>query len=50
VGAGAELDIHGVRVPAAKDFGDIFAHAGAEESGGSPGVKLASIDEFWRDA
>jgi len=50
VGAGTKVDIHGVRAPAAKDIGDIFAHAGAEESGGSPCAKRASIDEFWWDA
>jgi len=50
VGAGMKVDIHGVRAPAAEDFGDIFAHAGTEESGGSPRVKRASIDEFWWDA
>jgi len=31
MGAGTKVDIHGIRAPAAEDFGDIFAHAGAEE-------------------
>ena len=50
VGTGTKVDIHGVRAPAAEDFGDIFAHAGTEESGGSPCAKRVSIDEFWWDA
>jgi len=50
VGAGTKVDINGVRAPAAKDFGSIFADAGTEESGGSPCAKRSSIDGFWWDA
>jgi len=49
-GAGVEVKIHGVRVPMAEDLGEIFAHAGAEEGGGSPSAERSSIDEFWWDA
>jgi len=35
-GAGTKVDIHGIRASAAEDFGDIFAHAGTNESGGPP--------------
>jgi len=44
------VDIHGVRAPAAEDLGGIFADTSTEEGGGSPCVKRSSIDEFWWDA
>jgi len=34
VGAGANMDIHGIRAPVAEDLGGIFADASTEESGG----------------
>jgi len=46
VGTGAKVDIHGVRAPAAKDLGDIFAHAGTEEGSGSPSAKRAALMSF----
>jgi len=50
VGAGANVDIHGIRVPSAEDLGGIFADAGTEESSGSPCAKRSSIDKLRRDA
>jgi len=50
VGAGAMVDIHGVRVPAAEDLGGVVADASTEESGGSPCAERLSIDKLWWDA
>jgi len=50
VGGYAKVEINGVRTPAAEDLGGIFAHAGTEESCGSPSAKRSCIDEFWWDA
>jgi len=50
VGAGGKVEISGIRMPAAEDLGDIFAHASTEESSGSPSAKRSGIDEFWWDA
>jgi len=50
VGAGAKINIHGVRAPAAEDLGGIFADASTEEGGGSPCAERSSIDKLRWDA
>ena len=49
MGAGTNVDIHGVQAPAVEDLGGIFADASTEESGGSPCAKRSSIDKLWWD-
>jgi len=49
IGAGVEVEINGVRAPAAEDLGDVFAQTGTEEGGGSPSAKRSGFDEFWWD-
>jgi len=46
VGAGANVDIHGIGAPSAEDLGGIFADASTEESSGSAGAKRSSIDKL----